>query len=260
MSTSLQIPHITLQVSDLARSLDFYCRQLGFTIATQDSLHAELAPASGTPSILRLMEDRNAVTPPPDAAGLFHAALLFPSRTALGNWLRRAAQQNIEFDGFSDHAVSEAIYFADPDGNGLEFYVDRPRETWPFTGNQVDMVTRRLDVQSLLAAGKAGSGEPLTLCRWGHLHLRVIDLEQSETFYRQTLAMDVMQRTFPGARFLAADGYHHHLGINVWGHSKQTQPAHALGLAQATFSLSRATPAEIHDPNGISLRLEPIST
>ncbi len=105
-----------------------------------------------------MIEDKTGRPAPANAAGLFHAALLLPDRAALGNWLRRVAEKGVRFEGFSDHGVSEALYLSDPDGNGLEFYSDRPREAWPRGKNGTDlaMYTRPLDLDSLVAAGAAG--------------------------------------------------------------------------------------------------------
>jgi catechol 2,3-dioxygenase len=254
----LQFRHLQLRVHDLARSTDFYVRQLGFVLVREIPHQADLATETGGPALLTLTEDRHASPAPRDAAGLFHSALLLPSRAALGNWLRRAADAGVEFDGFSDHGVSEAIYLADPDGNGLEFYADRPPETWPRRGDEIAMSTLPLDLPGLLAEGARATpaASPLADARWGHLHLRVTDLDRSETFYKSALGMSVTQRSYPGARFLAADGYHHHLGLNTWGHPRRPRPTTALGLAEATFA--RPGPAaekHLNDPDGISLRL-----
>jgi catechol 2,3-dioxygenase len=250
MSASLQLTHIHLRVPDLARSVDFYTR-LGFIVAERDAAHADLATAGNTP-VLRLTEDRRATRAPSDAAGLFHAALLLPSRPALAGWLRFAAERRIEFDGFSDHGVSEAIYLSDPDGNGLEFYVDRPRQDWPQVNGTIEMTTKPLDIDGLLATAPTSMPTPLGGANWGHLHLRVTDLDRSEKFYREALGVEVTQRTYPGARFLAADGYHHHLGLNVWGHPHRPQPHGAPGLVAATFARRDAiVTRELRDPDGI---------
>jgi catechol 2,3-dioxygenase len=253
----LELRHLKLRVGDLARSVDFYARQLGFVLVQENPGRAELAVEAGGPVLLTLVEDRTAPPAPADAAGLFHGALLLPGRAALGSWLRRAADAGVEFDGFSDHGVSEAIYFTDPDGNGLEFYADRPPETWPRRGGEIAMSTLPLDLPGLLAAGaKASPAAPLAGARWGHLHLRVIDLERSDAFYQSALGVNVTQRSYPGARFLAADGYHHHLGLNTWGRPRQPRPASALGLAEATFARQGlAAEKRVSDPDGISLRL-----
>ena len=147
---------------------------------------------------------------------------------------------------------------SDPDGNGLEFYADRPRSAWPFADGELAMTTRPLAVRSLLADAIPGISGPLTGATWGHLHLRVTDLERSEAFYRTALGVDVMQASFPGARFLGADGYHHHLGINTWGNPRLPQPPGALGLVEATFARSGITSeSSVSDPDGMHLRLQP---
>ena len=260
MTPSLHIPNLALRVSDLARSLRFYVDRLGFVIATQTAAAADLATTSGGPPILTLREAPAAQPLSPQAAGLFHAALLFSDRAALGAWLRHAAQREIEFDGFSDHGVSEALYFSDPDGNGLEFYADRRRELWPRRNGDIEMVTQPLDVRSLAAAASTETAPPLQHATWGHIHLRVRDLEASERFYRETLGLHVTQRSYPGARFLAADDYHHHLGLNVWGQPVQPEPPDMLGLASVTVALRDATaPRDLVDPDGIRFRIEALS-
>lgn len=257
MTPSLQITGIRLRVSDVERSTDFYCRKLGFVRREESPGSVQLAPGLDAAGMLTLEESD---TPPPrDAAGLFHAALLFPGRAALAGWLRYAASQGVEFDGFSDHGVSEAIYLSDPDGNGLEFYADRPRDIWPRRNGELAMVTRPLAVQDLLREAAPDHGDPLNDTAWGHLHLRVTNLARSEAFYRATLRLQVTQSNYPGARFLAADGYHHHLGLNVWGHPRHPQPEGAIGLAAATVGHAGATGERtLRDPDGIQLVVEPL--
>jgi catechol 2,3-dioxygenase len=258
MSSSLQLTAIQLRVPELTRSLEFYVRRLGFVLKSQTDAQAELGTSAHAAPLLTLTEDRDATPAPRDAAGLFHAAVLFPDRPALGAWLQHTAAQGVDFEGFSDHAVSEAIYLSDPDGNGLEFYADRPRRDWPFHGGELAMTTRPLAVRDLLSAASAGTDTPLAGAAWGHLHLRVTDLDRSETFYRAKLGVAVMQRSFPGARFLAADGYHHHLGLNTWGGPRQPHPARALGLGEVTFTRTGvATETALVDPDGIRLRVLP---
>jgi catechol 2,3-dioxygenase len=257
MTPSLQLRSIELRVSDLPRSLDFYVRQLGFIPLHQAAGHADLAVDAGGPAVLMLTEDRSAPPAPPGSAGLFHSALLLPDRKSLGAWLRHAGENGVEFDGFSDHGVSEAVYLTDPDGNGLEFYSDRPRDQWPRHGGQIGMFTHPLDVPALLALGAdAPAHPPLAGARWGHLHLRVTGLERSGAFYRPLLGVEVTQSSYPGALFLAADGYHHHLGLNTWGRPRAPQPPGALGLVEATFARTGvASPQRVRDPDGIALQL-----
>jgi catechol 2,3-dioxygenase len=260
MTPTLQLTSVHLRVRDLARSLDFYVRQLGLITLSADAHTATLATSPGGPALLHLTAAPFASVAPADAAGLFHAALLLPSRTALGHWLRRAAELGVAFDGFSDHGVSEAIYVNDPDGNGLEFYSDRPRDQWPKADDDhLTMFTRPLDLPGLLAAAAAPIGadtSPLTGARWGHLHLRVTELDRSQNFYNHALGMNLTVSFGDSARFLAADGYHHHLGLNTWTRSRRPQPPEALGLAEATFA-RRGTPAPqtLRDPDGLALRI-----
>lgn len=259
MTPSLQLTAIHLRVSNVDRSAEFYGRRLGFVVVARADRRVELATSEDAPPILTLTQPRNLVAAPADAAGLFHAALLFPSHAALGTWLQFTAAQGVDFEGFSDHGVSEAIYLSDPDGNGLEFYADRPREQWPFVNGELAMVTRPLAVRSLLAEAAPTDSAVLTGATWGHLHLRVTDLDRSEAFYRAKLGLDVMQRSFPDARFLAADGYHHHIGLNTWGAPRLPQPPGALGLFEATFARAGHTGQSVlSDPDNIHLALQPL--
>ena len=262
MFDSLQLSAVHLRVADVARMAEFYAQRLGFVSVASTSGRADFAVAAGALPILTLSEAATAPVAARDAAGLFHAALLLPDRAALGAWLQFAAAQGVEFDGFSDHGVSEAIYLSDPEGNGLEFYADRPRAMWPFApGGELAMGTEPLDVPSLLAvaASKRGEGaaSPLQAARWGHLHLRVTQLERSEAFYHAQLGVSLMQGSYPGARFLAADGYHHHLALNTWGAPRRAQPLGAPGLAEATFLRAGATEKTLRDPDGIAVRIAP---
>lgn len=258
MTSSLQISEILLRVPHVARSVEFYTKKLGFVLTGQSEHGAELATSSESPPILTLTERRGAPQAPRDTAGLFHAALLLPSRPALGAWLKFAAAHGLDFEGFSDHGVSEAIYLSDPDGNGLEFYADRAREAWPVVQGELAMATRPLDLRSLLAEAAPTTDEPLAGAAWGHVHLRVTDLDRSEEFYAEQLGVDVTQRSYPGARFLAAEGYHHHIGLNTWGNPRQPQPAGALGLAEMTFMRPGvSSEARLADPDGIRLRVVP---
>lgn len=258
MNSSLQLTAVSLRVPHLGRSTEFYVKKLGFVLATQSETEAELSTSADAPPLLKLIEQPGTAHGPRDVAGLFHAALLFPNRGALGAWLKFAAAHGIDFEGFSDHGVSEAIYLSDPDGNGLEFYSDRPRSQWPYADGELAMVTRPLALRSLLAEAVPTTDEPLAGATWGHLHLRVTNLEQSEAFYCEQLGLDVMQRSYPGARFLAADEYHHHVGLNTWGNPRHRQPDAALGLAEATFVRAGVTTeTKLTDPDGLHLRIAP---
>lgn len=258
MTETLYIPSLTLRVRSLDRSGEFYVRKLGFFLVNHTHEKMELSVEPGGPPLLTLIPGAERAAPK-EAAGLFHAALLLPSRQALASWLSFAAAQGIEFEGFSDHGISEAIYLSDPDGIGLEISTDRPRKEWPTANGELAMTTRPLAIRQLLEQARPTS-TPLAGGRWGHLHLRVTDLARSETYYRSTLGLDVTQSSYPGARFLAADGYHHHLGINTWGRPTLPSPHDAAGLADAVFARGATTVEEKHtDPDGITLRVTPLS-
>jgi catechol 2,3-dioxygenase len=216
---------VRLRVSDLERSRRFYEEALGLQAAEQADGTLALAVASEAP-LVELEGDASA--PPLDrqATGLFHLAILMPSRRDLAQALARLAQAGWPLDGASDHLVSEALYLSDPDGNGIEIYRDRPRVEWRQRDGQLEMSTLPLDLRDLLAElgdtdeleARAPSGT-----RIGHVHLQVSDLRSVEDFYSGVLGFDVMVRGYPGALFVSAGGYHHHLGLNTW-HSRGGSP------------------------------------
>lgn len=258
MQSSVQITHVVLRVPNLEKTVEFYVRHLGFAVIRQTNDRVELAATVDGLAMLTLVQAPGAPRARPDAAGLFHAAVLFPSRPALASWLAFAAARQVEFEGFSDHGVSDAIYLSDPDGNGLEFYADRPRSQWPFVKGELAMTTRTLSVRDLLNEATP-TETPLHGATWGHLHLRVTDLERSEAFYCRTFNLEVTQRSYPGALFLAAEGYHHHVGLNTWGNPRLPQPPDSRGLVEATFAQAGADAETlVTDPDGIQWRVQPL--
>lgn len=210
-----RIGRVTLQVADLARSLDYYERVLGFRVLQRSTGKATLAAV--TEPLIELRE-RPGATPVPRRGrlGLYHYAILLPGRAQLGRLLRHLAELG-ERAGMSDHLVSEALYLSDPDGLGIEVYADRPRDTWRSNGSELAMATDPLNVEDLLqAAGtERWSGMPAGTVI-GHIHLYVGDLDQAAAFYHDGLGFDKMVSSYPGALFLSAGGYHHHLGTNTW--------------------------------------------
>jgi len=216
-----QLPAVTrpgavrLQVAALGRSLAFYEGVLGLGVLDRKG-PAVVLGAGG--AALVVLNERPGVRPVPPAGrlGLYHAALLLPARADLARFLRHVAERG-ERIGTSDHLVSEAVYLTDPDGLGIEVYADRPRATWRTVGGQIAMATRPLDVQDLLRAaeGTRWTGAPEGT-RVGHVHLQVGDLGAAEAFYHEALGLDKVVWGYPGALFLSAGGYHHHLGLNTW--------------------------------------------
>ncbi|HKI57720.1 MAG TPA: VOC family protein [Trueperaceae bacterium] len=209
---------VTLRVRDLEAVARFYRDVLGLRV------RSEIGPGDG-PAVALGTSARTLVRLEPGARqladraapGLYHLALLLPDRPALGAWLRHAAQAGTPLQGAADHGVSEAVYLADPEGNGVEVYRDRPRAGWEVDGDGVRMVTEPLDAAAVLAsAAGAWSGAPAGTVM-GHVHLQVADLGRARDFYQRALGFPVTNDRFPGACFLGAGGYHHHLGLNTWG-------------------------------------------
>ena len=150
---NVRIGHVHLKVANLQRALDFYCGVLGFELTQRYGEEAAFVSAGGYHHHIGLntWESRDGSPPPTGTTGLYHFAILYPTRAALADALRRLMQANISLEGASDHGVSEALYLSDPDGNGIELYWDRPKELWPRDENgQIEMSTRRLELRSLL--------------------------------------------------------------------------------------------------------------
>lgn len=217
---------VRLQVSDLERSLAFWVGLLGLRPTGGDASVAELGAADGTPLVV--LEARPGTRPVARRGrlGLYHVALLLPGRPALGRFVAHLARRGVPA-GAGDHLVSEAFYLTDPDGLGVEVYADRPRELWRRTGRQLVMGTDPVDVPDLLrttadAPEWAGMPAGTTV---GHVHLHVGALDAASAFYADALGFDRMVWQYPGALFLAAGGYHHHLGVNSWAGPAATPPA-----------------------------------
>lgn len=230
---------VTLTVRDLDGIRGFYRDIVGLRELSADPEVARLG-AGGT-VLLELRRDPHARPHAPREAGLFHTAFLLPSRADLGRWLGDVARRRVPIQGASDHAVSEAIYLADPEGNGVEVYADRPRAVWPWAEGMLAMRTDPLDIDDLLeAAGPAGWDGVPEGSVVGHVHLQTGAIEPAEAFYRDVLGLDVMAR-YPGASFYGAGGYHHHLATNIWnsrGAGVRTEPT--TGLANVELLVTDA--------------------
>ncbi len=272
-----RIGEVALRVRDLSRSIEYYTEQLGFRLLSQDSALAHLG--ADQTRLLTLREEP-AARPVARTAGLYHFAILVPSRIELARSLQHLIARQTPLQGFADHLVSEAIYLADPDGNGIEIYRDRPRDEWPRRNGQLQMATDPLDVHGLLdevggqTQGWAGLAPGTTI---GHIHLQVSDLKAAVGFYRDTLGFELILRYGPSAAFLSAGGYHHHVGLNTWaGTGLPPAPSGATGLMWFTIDMpdqgsyqeeaarlaAGGTPTEesqdgllIRDPSGIGILL-----
>jgi catechol 2,3-dioxygenase len=254
------VGRVRLQVADLGQSLDWYRQVLGFRLLDRQASTAQLA-ANDDPIPLVELFERPGAAPSRGHLGLFHFALLLPNRASLGRFVTHLAAIGARA-GSSNHLVSESLYLHDPDGLGVEVYADRPRANWEGDGDELAMAVLPLD---LAEVARSGAGEPWTGLpsgtTVGHLHLNVGDLEQAATFYHRGLGLDKMVWSIPSALFLAAGGYHHHLGTNTWAGSEAVPSAEqdarllewelvvpqledaeraAVSLERAGFAVSRA--------------------
>ncbi|MBF8248738.1 MAG: glyoxalase family protein [Bacteroidetes bacterium] len=233
------IENMHLRVSDLDSCTAFYRDQLGFVETFAEHGKVGFASSKESQPVLFLSEDRDAGRFP-SVPGLYHVAYLYPHRKELARAYKRLYENRWPFQGFADHGVSEALYLADPDGNGIELYADRPRDQWAYENGILQMTTERLDLQELL---KELDGEPAgqlhdSGVKIGHIHLQVSDIGKAEKFYHRLVGFDVTQRDYPGALFVSAGGYHHHLGFNIWNSRGATKPADKiLGLEQFRISV-----------------------
>jgi len=241
LPATLRLGPTHLTVSNLDGSIAFYERSLGLELHGRDGDSARMG--AGREDLVVLVEERDAA-PGGRHAGLYHFALLFDSREELARAIVRLAETRTRIEGASDHGVSEAIYLRDPDDNGIELYVDRPREQWPpprQPGERVEMYTIALDMPALLelVRGEPSQAHAGPGLRTGHLHLHVGSVERGLAFYRDALGFEVMV-SLGSAAFVSAGGYHHHLGFNVWlGSDVRPKPPHTAGLRHWTVVLER---------------------
>jgi len=214
VTTPLSIGKVTLVVHDLEGVRTFYERATGLHLLASDAASATLG--IGSTILLELRRDQAAKSRSRRDAGLFHTAFLMPSRSDLGRWTKHAGEKRLPILGASDHGVSEALYLADPEGNGIEIYADRPSEAWKRTELGIDMPTDPLDIDSLIEGAGThpwqGVPEGLTI---GHVHLQVGAISPAEEFYAGSLGLDITHR-YPGASFYSSGGYHHHIATNIW--------------------------------------------
>jgi catechol 2,3-dioxygenase len=210
---------VRLRVADLDRALAFYSDILGYEATPAAARSVFLAPAAGVPAHFRLEEAIGVLPKPWKTAGLFHTAIRVPTQRDLATVIARLLSRDWPIAGMADHGVSEAFYLNDADGNGLEIYRDRPRSEWPVVNGTLAMGSDPLDMKALFATLEEGHVDIKSLPQQsdiGHVHLQVSDLARAEAFYSGILGFDVMQRSYQGALFVSAGGYHHHVGLNVW--------------------------------------------
>ena len=244
-----RLPGLTLRVRDLKAQLAFYRDLLGLRLEA-DPPRYRLTPGNQG-FFLNLIHDPQAPLRPYPSVGLYHFALLLPHRKALAGVFQRLLEAGAHFEGAADHGVSEALYFRDPEGNGLELYRDRPRGEWP---QGPLMFTAPLSLARLLRESPGPSPlPPETLL--GHIHLHVPDLAEAEAFFSGTLGMAVTLRTYPGALFFAWDGYHHHVGANTWA-GKRLAPEGSTGLLGYVLLAPPGVPPGLYpDPSGAQVEV-----
>jgi catechol 2,3-dioxygenase len=237
------IGKVRLRVADLDDLTTFYERVLGLEAVDRGGDVTRLGAPNAEP-LIELVGSPDAPRAPSFSTGLFHLAILVPDRAELARSLQRVAGAGWRLTGASDHLVSEALYLQDPEGNGIEIYRDRPREEWRRNGDELAMATLPLDLESVLGEidpSEGGAGGMPGGTTMGHVHLQVADIPAAERFYNRALGLDVMVRSYPGALFLSAGGYHHHLGLNTWqSQGAPPPPEGALGLDRYELVLPNA--------------------
>ena len=264
---------VALRVKEYESAIKFYTEDLGLRIVRQDGNISQLAPGKSSQILLTLVHDPHARIPSRNSAGLYHFAILLPSRADLAKAYLEIGNAGLAFDGYADHIVSEALYLTDPEGNGIEVYADKPRSAWRLDADGTpQMGTYPLDIDSLLLEVKDRATDKLEAISdgaiIGHVHLKVTEIRQSTNFYHYRLGLGLMNY-WDSAAFLSAGGYHHHIGINTWESSLgPTVEEGWVGLEYFTICvpdpliarelcsrLGSATQngSVFHDPDGIKL-------
>ncbi|KAB2333095.1 VOC family protein [Cytobacillus depressus] len=230
---NVYVGEVNIKVKDLHLASDFYEKMIGFKILEKADRKAVLTADGKTP-LVTLEQPADVIPKTERTSGLYHFAILLPSRADLSVFLRHLLQTGYRF-GAADHYVSEALYLNDPDGNGIEVYCDRPAEKWNWKNGLVDMATVQLDGEGILAESDAEwTGLPVDTLM-GHIHLHVGDLHKAEEFYTKGLGFQTVSY-YPQAAFLSTGGYHHHIAINTWqGTGAPTPPENSVGLKWYTL-------------------------
>jgi catechol 2,3-dioxygenase len=237
-----RLGRVKLQIADLERSLAYYEGTLGLRVVRRDATSAVLAVHGDDVPLVELVERKGARRAPRRGhLGLFHFAILLPDRASLGRFVQHLGEIGAHA-GSADHLVSEALYLQDPDNLGIEVYADRPRSAWRRMGRELMMATDPLDVPGLVreAGGAPWTGAPAGTTM-GHVHLHVGEIAAASAFYSEALGFDRTVWEYPGALFMAAGGYHHHLGANTWAGPGATPPTEDdAQLLELTIELSDA--------------------
>jgi len=239
---SIYVGEVNIKVKNLDNAVIFYQNIMGFQVLEQTEGKAVLTTDGKTP-LLTLEQPADVIPKEGKMSGLYHFAILLPSRADLSVFLRHLLQTGYPL-GAADHYVSEALYLNDPDGNGIEVYRDRPSTEWTWKNNLVEMATEQLDAEGILAESDAEWNGLPSGTVMGHIHLHVGDLQKAEEFYTKGLGFDVVSY-YPQAAFLSTGGYHHHIAINTWqGVGAPTPPKNSVGLNWYTLVFPNETERE----------------
>jgi catechol 2,3-dioxygenase len=247
LSADWPLGALELKVLDLDKEVEFY-EWFGLTPISHDADRVVLG--AGERPLLHLVQLNQGKERPRHTAGLFHFAILLPSEQVLGGFLRRTFEERLPLTGTADHKVSQALYYDDPEGNGIEVYADRPRSEWQYPGGRLDIGTEHLDFERLFRIAAAPEKKLPEGTLLGHMHLNVADLDDSQAAY-EAVGMELQAEAGHVMRFLSWDGYHHHLGINL---------LEGLGAAPVADDVRGLSAFEIRrldsprtDPNGLVL-------
>src|SRR5467141_3534973 len=238
---------VELKVLDLEREAEFYER---FGLTRIEDGDGTATFGSGGAPLLRLKALKGGRERPRHTAGLFHFAVLLPHEDELGGFLRRTLEQRLPMTGTADHFVSQALYFDDPEGNGIEVYADRPRSEWQYPNGRLNIGTEHLDFERLLRIASRPEKKFSAQTVQGHVHLNVGDLDASQAFY-ESLGMELMAEAGHVMRFLSWDGYHHHLGLNLL-EGRGAAPVEPGVRGLHSFEIRRLE-VPLTDPSGILL-------
>lgn len=272
-----QIGKVVLKVANLEKMIAFYTQVIGLSLIEKNQQTARLGTTEKI--LLELIKVENPL-PLTRKTGLFHVAFLLPTRKDLGNTLIHYLQSNAPIDGASDHGYSEALYLTDPEGNGIEVYRDKPKSEWDIREDgEIVGITKEMDAEGVVAAADSQQSTFPTGTIVGHVHLKVADLAQTETFYTQVVGLSLKNNFGNQAKFFAAGDYHHHIGSNTWmGKGVPPMADNDLGLAYYTFvlpdkeafesllthlekknvsfTLESSRRLALLDPNGIQVKME----
>lgn len=252
--TATQVTGITLNVQNLEQMTQFYTNLLGLKIIDEQTNTIVLAIGNGGHT-LTLQQIDNPRRPSVTEAGLFHIALLLPTKADLADFLHFASSQGAQIGG-GDHLVSEALYLNDIEGNGIEVYYDRNPETWQWQDGFVKMDTLQVDVEDLLSQrtvdGWTGMPDEAQI---GHLHLKTVNLEDARQFYINELGLQHISK-FPQALFMSTNNYHHHIAVNTWqSNKKRIDKDQSLGLTHIDIYKPNTTHKNLTSPEGVAVTL-----